>query len=68
MDAMLSVGGVVDRENAESLIGLFDGLFKAAYETRMEQETVRCAIDAIGRIATVEGLTVQNCTFTGDTK
>lgn len=58
----MNIGTVVDKDSlgalTESLVTLM--------AQKADQDTIRHAIDALGRMACVHGLTIQNCTIKGD--
>ena len=66
MENAIHVGSTVEKETVENLKDLFGGIFKSAYDNRMEQRTVRAAIDAIGRIVDINNVTIQSCVINGD--
>ncbi|MFG1300341.1 hypothetical protein V5F49_11160 [Xanthobacter sp. V3C-3] len=62
MQTGMNIGTVVDKE---SLGAITDSLVTLMAQ-KADQDTIRHAIDALGRMARVEGVTIQNCTIKGD--
>lgn len=62
MQTGMNIGTVVDKE---SLGAITDSLVTLMAQ-KADQDTIRRAIDALGRMARVEGVTIQNCTIKGD--
>ena len=62
MNTGMNIGTVVDKDS-------LDAITKAVVEImgqKADQETIRHGIDALARMARVEGVTIQNCVVNGD--
>ncbi len=62
MQTGVNIGTVVDKDS-------LDAITKAIVEImgqKADQETIRHGIDALGRMARIEGVTIQNCVVNGD--
>ncbi len=62
MNTGMNIGTVVDKD---SLGALTDSLL-AIMAANADQETKRHAMDALARMARVEGVTIQHCVVNGD--
>lgn len=67
-EATLKIGNsfVNSKEAVLSVAEAITNIFKSGFENRVEQETLRSAIKALGKIAKVENVTVTNSVFKGD--
>lgn len=62
MQTGMNIGTVVDKDS-------LDAITKAVIEImaqKADQETIRHGIDALARMARIEGVTIQNCVINGD--
>lgn len=62
MNTGLSIGTVVDKDS-------LDAITKSIVEImsqKADQETIRHGIEALGKMARVEGVTIKNCVINGD--
>lgn len=66
MDNAIKVGNEVSKESAENLKDLIENIFRVGFETRMDQETVRKALDVIEKVSEIRNVTITNSTFSGD--
>lgn len=62
MQTGMNIGTVVDRD---SLGAITDSLVTLMAQ-KADQDTIRHAIDALGRMARVEGVTISHCVIKGD--
>ena len=62
MQTGMNIGTVVDKDSLEAITSAITTIM----EQRADQETIRHGIDALGRMARVEGVTIQNCVVNGD--
>lgn len=62
MQTGMNIGTVVDKD---SLTAITQAIVEIMGQ-KADQETIRHGIDALGRMARVEGVTIQNCTIHGD--
>lgn len=62
MQTAMNIGTVIDKE---SLDPLTDAIVRIM-EARADQRTIRAALNAFGRMAKVEGVTIANCVINGD--
>lgn len=62
MNTGMNIGTVVDKD---SLGAITDAVVKIMAQPA-DQETIRHGIDALARMARVEGVTIQNCVINGD--
>jgi len=66
MNSSISIGNDVTKESAENLRVLFESVLDSCFKNRMEQETVRTVIDAIGKSVSISGVTITGSHFVGD--
>lgn len=62
MNTGMNIGTVVDKDSLEAITASIMTIIGA----KADQETIRHGIDALGRMARVEGVTIQNCVINGD--
>lgn len=62
MQTGMNIGTVVDKDSLEALTGALERLMAA----KADQSTIVSAMDALARMARVEGVTIQNCVISGD--
>jgi len=66
METAIKVGAEINKTTVENISGLFNEIFESAHKNGMEQKTVRCAIESISRMISMDNLTIQNCVVNGD--
>lgn len=64
MQTGMNIGTVVDKDS----LGAITEAITKIMMTSGDQETVRHGIDALGRMARVENVTIQHCVINGDRK
>jgi hypothetical protein len=64
MNTGMNIGTVVSKDSLEPLTESILAILRAD----ADQETKRHAIDALARMARVEGVTIQHCVINGDRK
>lgn len=64
MNTGMNIGTVVSEDSLRPLTESILAILRAD----VDQETKRHAIDALARMARVEGVTIQNCVINGDRK
>lgn len=62
MQTGMNIGTVVDKESLEAITDAVVTVMNQA----ADQETIRHAIDALNRMARIEGVTIQHCVINGD--
>jgi len=67
-EATLKIGNsFVDSKGAVMGVATaIEMVFKSGFDNRMEQETVKKALETLGQIARIENVTVTNSVFKGD--
>lgn len=67
MDNAIKIGNEISEGTATHLKGLIESVFRVGAETRMEQETIREALNLIRDVHKVENISISGSTFKGDT-
>lgn len=62
MQTGMNIGTVVDKDSLAAIASAVTGIMNQPGD----QETIRYAIDALGRLARVENVTIQHCHIHGD--
>lgn len=66
MESAVHVGNKIEKATAENLKEIIETILRVGHETRMEQDTIREAIQMVGRVVEVKQVTITGSTFTGD--
>lgn len=61
MDSVMHIGNIVDKDTADNIAGAITKVFESAHENRMDQETVREAIEILRFSFAMAPVTVSHC-------
>lgn len=67
MKTAINVGNTVTTESCKSLKEIIDIIFTRGFENHMDQDTIRAALDMIGKVTEIKQITITNCHIKGDT-
>lgn len=62
METGIKIGTVVEKDSLQAIVDAITQIMNMP----VDQETMRHGIDALGRMARVENVTIQNCVVNGD--
>lgn len=62
MQTGMNIGTVVDKDSLDAVTSAIVKIM----DQRADQDTIRHALDTLGKMARVEGVTIQNCVVNGD--
>jgi len=59
----LHVGNIVDKESYKVAATSIIDIFKFGHEYRMDQETIRLALELLPKVSEISDITISNCNF-----
>ena len=65
METGLRIEGGVSKENAKHTSEMITQIFKAGFDYRMDQKTIRAALETACEANGVNGTTISGCEFRG---
>lgn len=68
MENMLHIGNKVDEGFADHYAETVERVFKAGFEYRMDQKTIRDALKYLPDALSVHNVSIENCCFTNEGK
>lgn len=63
MKSAIHVGNNLDKAAKENIKDLIETIFRAGFETHMDQKTIRCALDLVSEAATIGNINITGCTI-----
>ena len=66
METGIKVGAEFSKQSGEVLGKLIEKTLRVGYQTHMDQETIRCALQVIKETLSVSGMTISNSHIEGD--
>jgi hypothetical protein len=66
MDNAIRIGNEISKESSDNLKNLIETIFTVGASSRMEQETIKKALEVVASVTEVKNVTITNSTFRGD--
>jgi regulator of RNase E activity RraB len=66
-EPLIKVGHSINAEDAENLKDIIVQVFKAGFESHMDQSTIQSALSDAFNMLSAQSVTIQNCTLKGST-